>query len=73
MVILELSSLDRRPPQEILIIEVIHGIVKIRVTVPIQTVDDIGVRVRVPSLVGMRNGHLMDMIGVLSKTGHGDE
>jgi len=82
-VILEPSSLDRHPPQEILIIEVIHGVVKIRVTIPIQTVDDmsvpgvriddVGVRVRVPSLVSARNGHLMDTIGVLSKVRHGSE
>jgi len=77
---LESGSLDGCPPQEILVVEVIHGIVEIRVTVPIKTVDDarvlgvrlddVGTRVRVPSLVGARDGHLSKMIGVLGDTRH---
>ena len=80
---LEPGSLDGCPPQEILVIEIIHGIVEIRVTIPIQTVDDtrvlgvglddVGTRVRVLSLVGARDGHLSKTIGVLSDARHSNE
>jgi len=52
------------------------------VTFPIQTVndtrvlgvwvDDVGARVRVPSLVGTRDVHLGDTIGVLGNARHGN-
>jgi len=81
-VVLKSGSLDGRPPQEILIVEVIHGVVKIRVAVPIQTVNDtsvLGIRVndvgmgmRVPPLVGTRDGDIIDTIGVLGDFRHGD-
>jgi len=77
---LEPGSLDGRPPQEILVVEIIHGIVEIRVTLSIQTIDDtrvpgirlddVGTRVRVSSLVGARDGYLSETIGVLGDTRH---
>ena len=80
---LESGSLNGCPPQEILVVEVIHGIVEIRVTLPIQTVDDtrvpgvrlddVGTGVRVPSLVSARNGHLSKLIGVLGNARHSNE
>jgi len=80
---LEPGSLDGCSPQEILVVEVMHGIVDIGVTIPIQTVDDtrvlgvrvddVGARVRVPSLVGTRDVHLGDTIGVLGNTRHGND
>ena len=82
-VVLESGSLDGRPPQEILVVEVIHGIVEIRVPIPIQTVDnmgvlgvwvnDVGTGVRIPPLVGMGDGHLMDTILVVANARHSDE
>jgi len=79
---LEPDSLDGCPPQEILVVEVIHGVVEIQVTVLIQTVDDVrvlgvrlddvGTRVRVPSLVGARDGHLSKTIGILGNARHGN-
>jgi len=82
-VILKPSSLDRCPPQEILIVKVVHGIVEIGVPIPIQMVndagvpgiriDDVGARVRVPPLVSTGDGHLMDAIGVLGKARHGNK
>jgi len=60
-----------------------HGIVDIGVTFPIQTVDDtrvpgvwvddVGTRVRVPSLVGARYVHLSNTIRVLGNARHSDE
>jgi len=80
MITLEPGSLDGCSPQEILVVEVIHGVVEIRITIPIQTVDDagipgvrlddVGTRVRVPPLVGAGNGHLSKTIGVLSNARH---
>ena len=77
---LEPGSLDGRPPQEILVVEIIHGIVEIRVTLSIQTIDDtrvlgvriddVGARVRVPSLVGARYVHLSNTIRVLGNARH---
>jgi len=77
---LEPSSLNGRPPQEILVVEVVHGVVEIGIAFPVQTihdagvlgvrVDDVGTRVRVPPLVGTGNVHLGDTIGVLSDMRH---
>jgi len=77
------GSLNGRPPHEILIVEVIHGIVEVGVTLPIQTVNDMGVpgvgvdnigaRVRVPPLVGTRDGHFTNAIGVLGEARHGND
>jgi len=80
---LEPDSLDGCPPQEILVVEVIHGIVEIGVTFPVQTVhdagvlgvriDDVGAAMRVSPLVGTRNVELGDTIGVLGDARHGDD
>jgi len=80
MLTLEPSSLNRRPPQEILVVEVVHGVVEIGVTLPVQTihdagilgvwVDDIGTRMGVPPLVGPRDVHLGDAVGVLGNARH---
>jgi len=79
---LEPDSLDGGTPQEVLVVEVVHGIVEIGVTLPIQSihdtrslgvrVDDVGTRVRVPSLVSARNVELGDAIGVLGDARHGN-
>ena len=77
---LEPDSLDGGPPQEVLVVKVIHGIVEIGVAFPIQTihnagvlgvrVNDVGVRMRVPSLVGTGHVELGDVVGVLGETRH---
>jgi len=74
------SSLDGGPPQEILVIEVEHGVVDVTHPFTIQTINDGGVlgvrgdnvstRVRVPPLVGARNGHVMDAIGIMGDSRH---
>jgi len=78
-----MCGLDGRSPQEILIVKIAHGVVEIRVTIPVQTVDDtsvlgvrvddVGTRVRVITLVGTRDGHLMKAIGVVRDSRHSDE
>jgi len=77
---LEPNSLDGGPPQEVLVVEVVHGIVEVGVTFPVQTihdtgslgvrVDDVGTRVGVPSLVGTGHVELGDAVGVLGDTRH---
>jgi len=77
---LEPSSLNGRPPQEVLVVEVVHGIVEIGVTLPVQTIhdtrvlgvrlDDVGTRMGVPSLVGTGDIDLSDAVGVLGDTRH---
>ena len=39
---LEPDSLDGGPPQEVLVVEVVHGIVEVGVTFPVQTIHDTG-------------------------------
>ena len=83
MFALEPDSLDGRPPQEILVVEVIHGIVEIGVAFPIQTihdtgvlgvrVDNIGAGMRIPPLVGTGHVELGDVIGVLGNARHSNE
>jgi len=80
---LEPSGLDGGSPQEVLVVEVVHGIVEIRVTLPIQTVDDagilgvglddVGARVRVPPLVGTGDVDLSNAIGILGDARHGND
>jgi len=82
-VVLEPSSLDRCPPQEILIVEVIHGVVEISGPIPIQMVDDagilgvgvddVGTGMRVPPLVGAGDRNLMDPILVVTDARHSDK
>jgi len=79
---LEPDSLDGGPPQEILVVEVIHGIVEIGVAFPVQTihntgvlgvrVDDVGVGMRIPPLIGTGHVELGDAVGVLGDTRHGN-
>ena len=80
---LEPNSLNGGSPQKVLVVEVIHRVVEIGVAFPVQTihdasilgirVDDVGMRVRVPSLIGTRNVELRDTIGVLGDTRHSNE
>jgi len=80
---LEPGSLDGCPPQEVLVVEVVHGIVEIGVTLPVQTIhntgvlgvgiDDVGARVGVPPLVGTRDVDLSNAIGILGNARHGNE
>ena len=69
---LEPDSLDGGSPQEILVVEVIHGVVEIRITLPIQTVDDTGILGVGIDDVGARDVHLGDTIGVLGDARHGN-
>jgi len=80
--VLKTGGLDGRPPQEVLVVQVV--LVQIEVPVPwsIQTVDDggvprirvdnIGTRMGVPSLVGTRDGNLVDTVDGLGNSRHGD-
>jgi len=80
---LEPSGLDGGPPQEVLVVEVVHGIVEIGVTLPVQTihdtrvlgvrVDNVGTRMGVPSLVGTRDVDLSNAIGILGDARHGND
>jgi len=80
---LEPNSLDGGPPQEVLVVEVVHGIVEVGVTFSVQTihdtgilgirVDDVGAGMRVPSLVGTGYVELGDAVGVLGNARHSDE
>jgi len=82
LVVLETSGLDGGPPQEVLIVQVQHGVVNIPHPLTIQTIDnggvlgvlvkDIGAGVRVLSLIGLGNRHFMDTVGVLGNSRHGD-
>ena len=77
---LEPDSLDGCPPQEILVVQVVHRIIEIGVAFPIQTihntgilgvqVNDVGARVRVPSLFGTGHVEFGDAVGVLGDTRH---
>jgi len=79
-IVLKAGSLDGRPPQEVFIVEVQHGVVEVTHPWTIQMVnnggvlgvfvDDVGAGMRVPSLVGTRNRYLMDTIGVLGNSRH---
>jgi len=80
---LEPDSLDGGPPQEVLVVKVIHGIVEIGVAFPIQTihnagvlgvrVNDVGAGMRIPPLISTGHVELGDTIGVLGNARHGDE
>ena len=74
------DSLDRGSPQEVLVVKVVHGVVEIGVAFSVQTihdtgvlgvwVNDVGTRMRVPSLVGARNVELGNAVGVLGDARH---
>jgi len=80
---LEPDSLNGGPPQEVLVVKVVHRIVEIGVTLPVQTihdagilgvgVNDVGATMRVSPLVGTRNVELGDTIGVLGDVRHDNE
>jgi len=53
--------LDGCPPQEVFVIEVLHGIF----------VDDVGTRMGVVPLVSMGDGNFMDTVGILGDSRHG--
>jgi len=82
LITLKTSSLDGSPPQEVLVVEVAHGVVNVTSPLTIQMINDggvlgvgsdnVGTRMRISSLVGMGDGHIMNMIGVLGDSGHGD-
>jgi len=77
-----MSSLDGGPPQKVLVVEVEHGVVDITCPLTIQTINNggvlgigrnnVGVRVRVMTLVSARNGHVMNVVGVLGDSRHGN-
>jgi len=77
-----MSSLDGGPPQEILIIQIAHGVVNITSPLTIQAIDDGGIlgvrtdnvraRMGIASLVGTRDGYAMDVVGVLGDSRHDD-
>jgi len=80
LVVLKTRSLDGGTPQEVLVVEVQHRVVDIPHPLTIQTindggvlgvfVNDVGARVRVPSLVNMRNRDLVDTIGIMGDSRH---
>ena len=80
-VILQAGCLDGSSPQEVFVVQIQHRVVDIPHPLTIQTiddssvlgilVDDVGTGMRVPSLVGTRDGDLMDTIGVVADSRHG--
>jgi len=80
--ILKMSRLNGSPPQEVLVVEIVHGVVNVTHPLTIKPINDGGVlgvpvndilmRVRVVSLVSVRDRHFMDTIGVLGDSRHGD-
>jgi len=82
LVVLETSSLNGDPPQEVLVVKVEHGVVNITRPLTIQMINDggvlgifvkdVAVRVGIVSLVCTRDRYLMDTVGVLSDSRHGD-
>jgi len=82
LITLKMSSLDGSPPQKVLIIEVTHKVVDITSSLTIQMINDggilgirgdnFGTRMGIMSLVGMRDGHVMDVVGVLGDSRHDD-
>ena len=74
--------MNGRPPQEILVVEVEHRDIKVTHPQTVQTIndggipgvaiDDVGMGMGIGSLVGVRNRHFMNAIGILGNSRHGD-
>jgi len=79
---LNVSSLNSGPPQEIPVVQVTHRVVDVICPLTIQAInnsgvlgigsDNVGAKVRVLPLVGVRDRHIMNVISVLRNSRHGN-